>query len=83
MTRERHPAWEIYYAAERDVRSALAKISELGIQLANLSLADPLDVNCPLCGLKTKGPRSLSEHLYNSHDGEVPETWERAEKLAD
>jgi len=38
---------------------------------------------CPVCGLKTKGPRSLSEHLYTSHDGEVPEAWERSERIAD
>jgi len=80
---DRHPAWELYYAAERDVRSALAKLSELGIALANLNLPAPVDVACPVCGLKTKGPRSLSEHLYTSHDGEVPEAWERSERIAD
>ena len=80
---DRHPVWELFYAADRDARSLVAKLSELGIQLANLNLPEPLDVNCPLCGIKTKGPRSLSEHLYTSHDGEVPETWERTERIAD
>jgi hypothetical protein len=80
---EKHPLWELFYAAERDLRAGLAKMTELGRELSNTTLPEPTDLDCPVCGLRTKGPRTLAEHLYLSHDGTVPETWERADQLAD
>ena len=76
---DRHPTWELYYAAERDVRSALAHLSHLGIALANLNLPAPTEIDCPVCGLKAKGPRTLAEHIYVNHEGEVPSLSEEAE----
>ena len=78
----RHPAWELYYAAERDVRSALAKLSELGIALANLDLPGPAEATCPFCGIKTKGPNTLAEHLWLLHGGPYPPLVEAADRLA-
>lgn len=80
---ERHPLWELFYAIERDARALAAKTAELGRALSQLDLPDPTDLDCPVCGITTKGPRTLAEHLYLAHEGEVPETWERAERIAD
>ncbi len=37
---------------------------------------------CPICGVQTRGPISLDEHLHTSHNGPLPEAWSRAEQAA-
>lgn len=82
MAEGRHEIWEIADALQMDLRAASAKLVELRARLAGLDLPDPKTLDCPVCGLRTKGPATLAEHLYVSHDGTVPETWERAEQIA-
>lgn len=82
MDDARHPLWHLYYAIEQDTKALIAKVSELGIQLSLADLPNPTDLNCPVCGLKTRGPITLSEHLYRSHGGDVPETWDHIERLS-
>ena len=52
------------------------KIVELRATVSTLNLPAQSSANlCPLCGVKCKGPRTLAEHLYHSHDGPEPEHW--------
>jgi hypothetical protein len=37
---------------------------------------------CPICGVTTRGPISLDEHMHTSHNGPLPEAWARAEQAA-
>jgi len=37
---------------------------------------------CPTCGITTRGPTSLEEHIHTAHDGPLPAAWQRAEQLA-
>lgn len=82
MAESRHPTWELYYAAERDARALVAKLTELGRSLSQMDLPDPTNVACPVCGLQCKGPKTLAEHLYVSHEGTLPPQWEQADRLA-
>lgn len=66
-----------------DLRAAAGKLAALRAELAALGIADTPRLACPDCLLTFRGPNSLAEHAYTSHDGPVPEAWERAERLAE
>lgn len=65
-----------------DLRAANARLVELRSAVAGLELPDPAEVICPICGLRFRGPRALADHLYVSHDGDVPEHVLAAERRA-
>jgi hypothetical protein len=79
---ERHTIWRIADQIQMDLRAAQAKMVELRSQLASLDLPDEKRLRCGTCGLPTRGPNSLAEHIYTSHDGPLPEHWIRADALA-
>lgn len=83
MSEPRHEIWKLADALQMDLRAANAKLLELRARLAGLELPDPKIVACPFCGLETRGPRTLAEHLYLSHDGTVPEQWEQAAAISE
>ena len=73
---------EVAKAIRYDLTACQVKLSELMRAIAALDLPEETTAICPHCRLKLSGPNSLAEHLYVSHSGEVPPTWERAEALA-
>jgi hypothetical protein len=76
LDRERHDLWKVLDKCQMDLRAASAKLTEVRAMLSQLDLPDPKTVTCPKCGLKRSGPRQLAEHIYTSHDGDLPEHWE-------
>lgn len=62
-----------------DLTALQAKVTDLLNELGKLDLPDPDALDCPRCGLPTRGPLSLAEHLYVSHEGPVPDHWRRIE----
>lgn len=78
----RGDVWALTDAIQMDLRAAGAKLVELRSLLSRLELSPPRGARCDRCGLMLSGEVTLSEHLYVSHDGPVPPTWERAEAIA-
>lgn len=79
---ERHDIWQVADALQMDLRAATAKLVELRARLAALDLPAGSGSTCPACGLKMRGPKTLAEHVYQSHAGPVPEHWKRVEKMS-
>lgn len=79
---ERHDIWQVADALQMDLRAATAKLVELRARLAALDLPTNNASACPTCGVKLRGPNTLAEHVYNSHDGPVPAHWERVERMS-
>ena len=75
--------FEVLRKLRYDLTAAQAKLSEALELLAAMDLRAVERAACPDCGLALKGERSLAEHRYHSHGGQVPEHWLRAEQLAD
>lgn len=55
-----------------DATAIQGKVTDALKLLTELNLPDQPAVECPHCGLELPGERTLSEHLYNSHNGPVP-----------
>lgn len=79
----RPDVWRIADTLQQTLRAASAQLVELRAQLAALDIPDTIRVACEACGLTFRGPASLSEHLYVSHSGPLPEHWLRADDLAE
>jgi hypothetical protein len=75
-----HPLITLARAANYDLTSAKAKLSELERQLAALNLQPEKRHACPDCGLTFRSAFRLTEHAYTSHDGPEPEHWHDAEE---
>lgn len=73
---------EIHEQAQRlryDLTALQAKVSELLRMTA--TLPDNRDQSvCPVCRLPLPGPRTLAEHQYQQHEGDVPAHWLEAEQ---
>jgi hypothetical protein len=78
---ERHEIWKVLDGLQMDARAIASKIVALRAMVAQMDLPEPLEKDCPRCGIRTKGPLSLSEHVYYSHDGPTPEHWQDVESL--
>lgn len=72
---ERHDIWQVADALQMDLRAASAKLVELRARLSALDLPKPAEQACPHCGLPCRGPQTLTEHLYTSHNGPLPPQW--------
>jgi hypothetical protein len=79
---ERHELWRLADALQMDLRAASAKMVELRAQLAALDLPEASRVACPRCGIFFAGEHALAVHLYNMHNGTVPQAWVDAESAA-
>lgn len=64
--------FDLLRAARSDLDTAVAKVNDALRLLSELDLPDRPQAACPHCGLLTRGPKTLAEHLYVSHDGPVP-----------
>ncbi len=76
---DRHDVWTLLDGIQMDIRGATNKMVALRALVSQLELPAPTALDCPVCGLTTKGPRTLAEHLYVTHEGEVPSFWEETE----
>jgi hypothetical protein len=56
------------------------KLSDVFKILESLSIQDAPRPECERCRATFAGPLSLSEHVYQAHDGPVPEHWREAEE---
>lgn len=72
----------ISHRLQQTLRAAQAQLVGLRAHLAALNLPDPSAVTCPRCQTSFPGPKSLAEHWYLSHDGELPAHWAQAEAQA-
>lgn len=79
---ERHPVWVLLDKLQMDNRKQAAKLVELRSYVAGLSLPEAAAYKCPRCGTRFRTQLLVAEHVYNSHDGPVPEHYLRAERLA-
>lgn len=70
---ERHELWTLLDQAQMDIRALSAKLVQIRSYVAGLDLPDRASVTCDTCGLRFRGPYTLAEHVYNSHDGPVPQ----------
>lgn len=77
-----HEARELLKKMRYDTTALQARITDMFRVLDKLDLPDPAEVSCPHCAVSFRSQVVLSEHVYHSHDGPVPETWLRAEALA-
>jgi hypothetical protein len=82
QARRRPAIWQLADEIQMDLRAAAGKLTALRAELAALGIEDTPRLACPDCTLTFRGPNELAEHRYASHDGPVPEAWERAERLA-
>lgn len=82
MSPERHEIWKVADSLQMDLRAAQGKLTELRRMIAALDLPDPSRVTCPHCGLEARGPNTLAEHVYVSHDGPVPASYQHAESIS-
>lgn len=71
----RHEIWKVLDAIQMDLRAAQAKLVTLRSIVAQHNYPDATSSSCPECGLKLRGPRTLEEHLYQTHDGPEPAHW--------
>lgn len=55
-----------------DLTAMQAKVTDLLNELAKLNLDHDHGPECPHCGIETRGPKTLAEHLYVCHGGPVP-----------
>lgn len=65
-----------------DLTAAQAKVTDALNYLGELNLPERDEARCPICDTKLKGPLSLAEHVYTSHDGPLPEHYAVAERKA-
>lgn len=77
-----HPLIALVKAANYDLTSAKAKLSEIERQIVALDLAPSPRSLCADCGLTFASSGRLAEHSYLSHDGPEPEHWKDAEARA-
>ncbi len=73
---------ELIRKARMDTNAAAQKLSEAVHLIAALPTQPDITKVCPHCGVATRGPLSLAEHVYNSHNGPVPAHMLEAERLA-
>jgi len=74
VTAERHHLWELLDRMQMDLRDLQGKLVSVRSIVAGMNLVEPERTLCPKCGdVGLKGPQTLAEHLYNSHDGPVPD----------
>lgn len=81
-TDHEHPIWVLLDKLQMDNREQAAKLIELRSHVASLALPDPKASLCPVCQVKFRNRLTMSEHLYNSHNGPVPAHFIAAEKAA-
>lgn len=77
-----HEIIELAKRLRYDLTACQGKLSDLLKLLGQLDLPDRETFVCPVCRVSSRSKVALSEHIYLSHDGPVPETWLRAEALA-
>ncbi len=65
-----------------DLTNAQAKLTDAMNLIASMPIPPDSTRTCDICGVTTRGPNALAEHIHTSHDGPVPEAWLEAERRA-
>lgn len=60
-----------------DCSAIQSGITDLFSMLNEIGLQDAPEADCPFdgCPLSFRGPNTLAEHVYTSHDGPLPPHW--------
>lgn len=72
---------ELLMKIRYDCTAIQAKVTDALKAVGALNLHRRPEAVCPRCGLEVAGPRTLAEHVRNSHDGPLPEHWAQADAL--
>ena len=75
MTTHPDDIFELLKKIRYDATAIQAKVTDALNALADLNLADQPAARCERCGCEFRGPLRLAEHVYQSHDGPLPEHW--------
>lgn len=81
MTDPRQDTAELLRRIRYDATAIQAKITDALTELERIPTPPDTNRDCPLCGLRTRGPLSLAEHVHRNHDGPYPEHWAREDTL--
>lgn len=82
MTAQPADIYELLKKIRYDATAIQGKVTDALKLLGELNLPDQPSAECPHCGLEMRGERTLQEHLYNSHDGPVPDHYAAIEARA-
>lgn len=82
MTLTPKDAVDLCIRIRMDLTNAQGKLTDVIEALAAIPEPASADRVCPTCGVKTRGPLSLAEHVHTSHGGPLPSHWVEAERLA-
>lgn len=82
MTAQPADVYELLKKIRYDATAIQAKVTDTLKLLGELNLQDAPTASCPHCGIEARGPRTLAEHLYLSHDGPVPEHFVSVETMS-
>lgn len=75
MTTQVSDIYELLKKIRYDTTAIQSKVTDALNALADLNLVDQPAARCPRCGTEFRGPLRLAEHMYQSHDGPLPEHW--------
>lgn len=75
MTVQPEDLFEILKQIRKDLTSLQVRTTDALNTLTALNLPSRPKAWCPHCKSDFPGPRTLSEHLYTSHDGPEPDHW--------
>lgn len=75
-----HPSVELVKKLRYDLTAMQVKVSELLRQLGELELSTPARLTCQ-CGSSFRSLQELQEHAYHHHDGGLPDSWAKADRL--
>lgn len=80
---EASDVYELLKKIRYDATAIQAKVTDALKALSDLNLPDDAGRTlCPQCGATLRGPKTLAEHVYNSHGGPVPAHYESIEAAA-
>lgn len=82
MTASAEDLYELLRTIRYDLTAAQGKLTSAFSLLGELNIVDRQPTRCPSCGVELAGPRTLAEHLHNSHEGPVPEHWLAVEAVS-
>lgn len=83
MTVQPEDLFEILKQIRKDLTSLQVRTTDAINTLGALNLPSRPIAWCDHCKADFPGPRTLSEHLYVSHDGPEPEHWKEPDDEAE
>lgn len=73
MTTQAADVYKLLHEIRHEATVLIAKANDALTLLAELNISDLPSARCPKCELELRGPLKLAEHIYQSHDGPLPD----------